>query len=169
LAEERKEIEIQPLPTILVQTLKYDGSKHRSWSAELVRQQGALLVLDAIFDRRIEHELLGTIYKGTLSSEYYWLDRWYNVFRFQDSAGNLRNYYCNINQPPSFDGHILSYVDLDIDVLVNPDLSYQVLDLEEFERNALHYGYPRQLQEQARAALNELIGLIKAKAFPFSE
>ena len=152
-----------------MQTLKYDGSKRRSWNAQLVRQEGALLVLDAVFDQQIEHDLLGTIAKGTLSSEYYWLDRLYNVFRFQDSAGNLKNYYCNINQLPNFDGQLLSYVDLDIDVLVSPDSSYQVLDLEEFEYNALNYGYPRQLKEQAHAALNELIRLIKAKAFPFSE
>ena len=42
-------------------------------------------MLDAVFDEEIEHELLGTISSGTISTEYYWLDRWYNVFRFSDS------------------------------------------------------------------------------------
>jgi protein associated with RNAse G/E len=148
--------------------LKYDGSEHRKWSAQLLRQEGPLIILDAMFDREIEHDVLGNISQGTVSAEYYWLDRWYNIFRFQDAAGRLRNYYCNINQPASFDGEVLSYVDLDIDVVVNPDSSFQILDLEEFERNALRYSYPTELREKAHQALSELVELIKSRAFPFA-
>ena len=71
--------------------------------------------------------------------------------------------------PPSFDGRILSYVDLDIDVLVKPDFSHQVLDLEYFEHNASLYAYPVEVQENAHDALAELIGLIDTRAFPFNE
>jgi uncharacterized protein len=135
----------------------------------VVRSDGPLLVLDAEFDHDIQHDLLGTIASGTLSTEYYWLDRWYNVFRFSDTSRQLRNFYCNVNMPPSFDGEVLSYVDLDIDVLVEPGFSYQVLDLEDFEANAKRYDYPEKVQENARRAVDELISLIEARAFPFSE
>lgn len=126
-------------------------------------------MLDAVFDEAIEHELLGTISSGTISTEYYWLDRWYNVFRFSDSNQTLRNFYCNINQPPSFDGRVLSYIDLDIDVLVAPDFTYRILDVDDFEANARRYAYPDEVQAQARQALEELISLIEARAFPFNE
>ena len=126
-------------------------------------------MLDAVFDEEIEHELLGTISSGTISTEYYWLDRWYNVFRFSDSNQTLRNFYCNINQPPSFDGRVLSYIDLDIDVLVAPDFTYRILDVDDFEANARRYAYPDEVQAQARQALEELISLIEARAFPFNE
>ena len=149
--------------------MKYGELEHRRWSAQLLRQEGSLIVLDAVFDREIEHDLLGTISQGTLSLEYYWLDRWYNVFRFLEPHGQLRNFYCNVNQPPVFDGIVLSYVDLDIDVLVEPDFSFKVLDLEEFERNAIQYGYPAELQLSARSALDELVGLIETRAFPFDQ
>jgi uncharacterized protein len=135
----------------------------------VVRSDGPLLVLDAEFDHDIQHDLLGTIASGTLSTEYYWLDRWYNVFRFSDTSRQLRNFYCNVNMPPSFDGEVLSYVDLDIDVLVEPGFSYQVLDLEDFETNAERYDYPEKVQENAWRAVDELISLIEARAFPFSE
>ncbi|HLE63848.1 MAG TPA: DUF402 domain-containing protein [Pyrinomonadaceae bacterium] len=125
-------------------------------------------MLDATFDRTVGHELLGTIPQGTLSVEYYWLDRWYNVFRFLGPGGVLRNFYCNINKPPSFDGQILSYIDLDIDILVEPGFSFSVLDLDEFEHNVLRYDYPLEIQINARSAVNELIGLIGARAFPFN-
>jgi protein associated with RNAse G/E len=152
---------------IKVKTFKLDGKPHRSWNAELVRQEGSLLILDGMFSTDIEHDLLGTIAAGTRSVEYYWMERWYNVFRFTHPTGALRNYYCNISVPPSFDGTTLSYVDLDLDILVAPDFSYQILDEEEFERNATLYGHENELRTKARLALEELIVMIDQRAFPF--
>jgi protein associated with RNAse G/E len=148
---------------------KYDGVEHRRWPAKIAKREGPLLVLDAIFDEEIEHDLLGTISSGTISTEYYWLDRWYNVFRFSDPAGTLKNFYCNVNQPPAFDGRLLSYVDLDIDVLVAPDLTYKILDVEDFEENAATYHYPKEVQLNAHLAVAELVELIEARSFPFNE
>lgn len=154
---------------ITVRAHKYDGSEHRSWKARVLRQEGPLLVLDATFDREIKHDLLGTIASGTSSIEYYWLDRWYNVFRFADPNGTLRSYYCNVNVPPEFDGQVLSYIDLDIDILVEPDLTYRVVDLDDFEQNAKLFGYSEDVQKKARQALRRLIELIESRAFPFSD
>jgi uncharacterized protein len=153
---------------ITVRAHKYDGSEHRRWNAKLLQQEGSLLVLDATFEQEIVHDLLGTIAAGTRSIEYYWLDRWYNIFRFLEPNGNLRSYYCNVNIPPSFDGQILSYVDLDMDILVEPDLSYRIVDLEDFDRNASLFGYSADVQKEARRALQQLVELIEARAFPFS-
>jgi protein associated with RNAse G/E len=154
---------------VLVSVLKYDGLEHRRWPARIAKIDGPLLVLDAVFEDEIEHDLLGTISSGTISTEYYWLDRWYNVFRFSDPSGKLKNYYCNVNQPPSFDGRVLSYIDLDIDVLVAPDLTYKILDVEDFEENARRYAYPDEVQANAHRAVDELTGLIESRAFPFNE
>ena len=154
---------------IVVSVFKYDGLEHRRWPARIAKIEGPLLVLDAVFEDEIEHDLLGTISSGTISTEYYWLDRWYNVFRFSDADRKLKNYYCNVNQPPSFDGRVLSYIDLDIDVLVAPDLTYKILDVEDFADNAKRYAYPEDVQANAHRALAELTSLIEARAFPFSE
>ncbi|HEU5131898.1 MAG TPA: DUF402 domain-containing protein [Pyrinomonadaceae bacterium] len=154
---------------IIVSVLKYDGLEHRRWPARIARIEGPLLVLDAVFEDEIKHDLLGTITSGTISTEYYWLDRWYNVFRFSDPDQKLKNYYCNVNQPPSFDGRVLSYIDLDIDVLVAPDLTYKILDVEDFEENAGRYAYPEDVQANARRAVDELTTLIESRAFPFKD
>jgi len=154
---------------ITVRACKYDGTEHRRWPAELLQQDGSLLVLDAYFTEDITHDLLGTILSGTRSIEYYWLDRWYNVFRFSEPGGELRSYYCNVNVPPEFDGQTLNYVDLDIDILVAPDLTYQVVDLHDFEENVNRYHYSAELQKSAVRGLNELIDLIEARAFPFND
>lgn len=150
-----------------VRAHKYDGRLHRTWPADLVREEGPLIVLDARFPEAVEHDLLGTIACGTHSLEYYWLNRWYNVFRFSNPDGQLRNYYCNVNIPPSWTDGVLSYVDLDLDILVEPDFSYRILDLEDFENNARLYGYSPEIQTNARRALEDLVELIETRSFPF--
>ena len=147
---------------------KYDGHEHRRWHARIAKRDGPLLVLDAVFEEEIQHHLLGTIPLGTVSTEYYWLDRWYNVFRFSDPDGKLKNFYCNVNAPPQFDGRVLSYIDLDIDVLVAPDLTYSILDIDDFEENANRYPYPEEVQANAGRALAELTALINLRSFPFN-
>lgn len=154
---------------VVVSVLKYDGREHRRWPARIAKSVGPLLVLDAVFDEEIEHDLLGTISSGTISTEYYWLDRWYNVFRFSDSDWNLKKFYCNVNVPPRFDGRVLSYIDLDIDVVVERDLTYKILDEDDFEQNAKQYPYPEEVQANARRALAELTELIESRSFPFNE
>lgn len=154
--------------SVTVRTFKYDGTPHRHWRAQLVKQEEQLLVLDAKFEKEIEHSLLGTIHRGTVSVEYYWLDRWYNIFRFLGPDGELRNFYCNINVPPNFCRDTLSYIDLDMDVLVEEDMSFSVLDEDEFAANALKFNYPGEIQQRAYQALEELIRMIKLKSYPFN-
>ena len=146
---------------------KYDGRVQRRWEARLAERRGALLVLDAEFSEEIRHPLLGTILAGTLSTEYFWTDRWYSVFRFRQPTGELRNFYCNVNTPARLSGGVLSYVDLDIDVLVAPDLTYQVLDEDEFAAHAVAFGYTEEIVAGARRALSDLLSLIERRQFPF--
>jgi protein associated with RNAse G/E len=140
---------------------------HRTWNAELLSHEGSLVVLDAKFADEVIHDLLGTIAGGTHSLEHYWLDRWYNIFRFAQPDGRLRNYYCNVNVPATLDGDVLSYIDLDIDILVQPDFSYQILDIDEFEKNSELYNYSFEVEQSAHLAVSELVELIETRAFPF--
>ena len=154
---------------ITVRVLKHDGSEYRHWNATIAQRKGALIVLDAEFESHVQHQLLGDIPRGTRTIEYYWLDRWYNIFQFLDYQGATRWYYCNVGAPPTVDGEVLSYVDLDIDILVQPDYSYAVLDLDEFEKHAELFGYDDETKRQVRTAVDELISMIEARQFPFGE
>jgi protein associated with RNAse G/E len=153
---------------IIVRACKYDGTEHRRWPARITKAADNLLILDAEFTEDIHHQLLGTVERGTTSIEYYWFDRWYNIFRFLKPTGELRSFYCNVNIPPTFEGQVLSYIDLDIDILVAPDLTYQIVDEDEFDINAARYDYPLNVRECAYQALTELVSLIEKRDFPFS-
>jgi len=160
-------VEITDPADVTVRVCKYDGTEYRRWNAHLVRRQGSLIVLDGEFESDVQHQLLGRIDRGTRTIEYYWLDRWYNIFWFLENNGSTRLWYCNVNMPPTLDDSVLSYVDLDIDVLVQPDLSYQVLDMDDFERNAQSFNYPAETHRHAHQAVNDLISMIETSQFPF--
>ena len=147
--------------------LKYDGSDYRQWSGTVSRREGSLLQLDAAFSIEVSHHSLGLISRGTRLVEYYWLDRWYNVLRFLNDDLSTRFFYCNVTTPPKLENELLTYVDLDIDILALPDLSYEVLDLDEFEANAGRYGYDEEIKLRSQAAVDELKSMIEARAFPF--
>ena len=152
---------------VRVCALKFDGRLHREWQARLSAQVDSLICVEGVFEEEIRHPQLGVIAPGTLSTEYYWTDRWYSIFRFREPAGELRNYYCNINLPAEFDGSVLSFVDLDIDVLVAPDFSRRILDEEEFASNAARYRYPAHVRETVPRALAELNRIIERRDYPF--
>jgi protein associated with RNAse G/E len=153
---------------VKVLSCKYDGSVRRSWRARLSSLEGSLVVLDGFFEDEILHPILGTIARGTLSTEYFWTDRWFSIFRFREPSGRLRNFYCNINTPARLEAGLLTFVDLDIDMLVKPDFSYIILDEDEFEENSELYKYPIEYRRRTRQSLDELISMIETRQFPFS-
>ncbi len=159
--------DLTPTTDLIVRACKFDGTENRRWNARLIERVGSLLVLDAAFDSDIEHDQLGQIASGTLSTEYYWTDRWYNIFRFSHPSGVLRNYYCNVNMPPELDGDVLSYIDLDVDILVAPDRSYRILDEDEFQTNAAQFGYPDDVRRNVNEAVKTLVEMIETGQFPF--
>jgi len=152
---------------ITVVSYKYDGSIARSWPAMIQEIKGPLIVAFGTFSNVIEHPFLGTIAAGTLSLEYFWTDRLYNVFELSEPNGRFRGFYCNLALPAKFDGATLSYVDLDIDIAVAPDSSIRILDEDEFDENSMHLSYPADLTASVKNSLKDLEKLILERQFPF--
>lgn len=152
---------------VIINSRKFDGKIHKSWSADLIEQTDTLLVFIGVFEEEVKHSHLGVIRRGTVSYEFYWLDRWFNVFRFHQPEGELRNFYCNVNMPPKFEDGVLDYIDLDIDVLVFKDFTYQILDVDEFEENSKKYKYPKHLKQIVDMNVKKLIDLIDSRKYPF--
>lgn len=152
---------------ITINARKFDRSIHRSWKCELIEETDELYVLFGEFEYEVNHPQLGYIKKGTESYEYYWKDKWFNVFRFNEPGGEFRNFYCNINMPPELSGDVLDYIDLDIDILIGKDLSLKILDQAEFEENLIAYGYPEEIREKVSRSTSELLRLFESKDFPF--
>lgn len=156
-------------PAITINSLNYDRTLRRSWSARLIRNEGGLIELVGEFDFDVDHPDVGRITRGTLSHEFYWLDRWYNVFRFHEPTGEFRSFYCNINLPPTFEDETLTYVDLDIDLLVDNEGAIRVLDVEEFEENVNRFSIPDSVYRMAKQTVDRVIADIEVRRFPFDQ
>ncbi|HMQ03964.1 MAG TPA: DUF402 domain-containing protein [Pyrinomonadaceae bacterium] len=152
---------------ITVNSLRYDLSVRRSWNCRLIEQTDSLLTLIGAFDSEIEHPFLGRIHAGTISYEFFWFDRWFNVFRFHEPNGEFRSFYCNIAMPPILTAETLDYIDLDIDLIVGPDGKADVLDDDEFEQNSLLFKYPPDVLGRAAAAVREVQNMVREREFPF--
>ena len=153
---------------VTINSRKFDGRISKSWTAELCEQSVDLLTFKGVFEMDVDHPKLGFIHRGTVSYEFYWPDEWFNIFRFHEPSGEVRNFYCNVAMPPTYGNGELNFVDLDLDVLVEKDLKYEVLDVEEFEERSVLYVYPKEVVERAHKSVEELIGLIEGRAFPFN-
>jgi protein associated with RNAse G/E len=150
---------------LVVQKLLYDGSKSYRWVGREIHRDDEHLFFTAQFER--DHRDLGYVVfeRGDVFYEYYYFDRWYNVFQVYSAAGMLKGWYCNITAPAQVDGDELTFVDLALDLWVNPDLSYLVLDEDEFEElRQTQYSPDDALA--ARGALTELIERTEADTLP---
>lgn len=72
--------------------------------------------------------------------QFFWPQRWYMLSAFYN-ARSLIHTYASIIQPATFELERLYYIDLDLSLLVKPDLTYEVLTQAEFDQMAdtLHY------------------------------
>ncbi len=133
----------------------------------MIEQKGSHLLFVGEFDRAVAHQDLGIIRRGTISYEYYWLDRWFNIFRFHEPNGDFRNFYCNINMPPTFKNGVLDYIDLDIDVIISIQSKFIVLDRKEYEENLRFYNYPDSVQITVAKTLAKLKEMFTVGEYPF--
>lgn len=72
--------------------------------------------------------------------QYYWPQRWYTLSAFYNGRALIHT-YASIIRPATFEPERLYYVDLDLSILVKPDLTYEILTQAEFDEMAgiLHY------------------------------
>ncbi len=152
-----------------VNSKSFDRKVKRSWTAEMVESSRELLLLKGVFEQTVDHPALGEIAAGTLSFEYFWPDRWYNIFKFHHPNGKFRNFYCNIALPPFIGEGLVEFIDLDLDVMVDSEGGIYVLDEDEFAENAARYAYPREVTETVPKVLASLLRIVQEHKFPFDD
>ena len=92
--------------------------------------------------------------------QFYWPQRWYMLSAFYNDRTLLRT-YANIIQPATLIPGRVSYVDLDLSTLVEPNMSYEVLTLAEFEQAAEQLRYSEETRISALMALRTLTSSVQ--------
>jgi uncharacterized protein len=138
---------------IKVQKKNPAGEVTYEYEGVLLNRDEHSIVLEALFDRA-DLPFMDVVFKtGDRFIEYYYTDRWYNIFAIHDREdGNVKGWYCNIGKPAVFEDHIVSYIDLALDLWVSTDGTQTVLDEDEFEELGLN----EELKVRALEGLEEL-------------
>ncbi len=157
-------------PVRVVGTL-FDGTPHWEHPAYLVLERGGLLVTQTFAGLQVMRD--GIEWLSPYDTRgHYWSDRWYNVIRLDLPKGRgLHGWYCNVATPVEFDGEMLHYVDLQLDVIVHAGLpahEVEVRDRDEFEAARTRFSYPESTANEALRAVDELVSLVEAREFPFN-
>jgi len=140
-------------PRIKVQKKNLAGEVTYEYEGVLLSRDENSVALEALFDRA-DMPFMDVVFKmGDRFVEYYYTDRWYNIFAIHDhNDGKVKGWYCNIGKPAVIEDGVVSYVDLALDLWVSADGKQTVLDEDEFEELELN----EELRTGALKGLDEL-------------
>ena len=156
---------LAPGSPVHVRKLRPDGSQAYAWEGSVLRCDDQGIVLQAEFNVPVRELGYVTLRQGDVFVEFYYWDRWFNVFQVSQPDGSLKGWYANLGRPADLDAAtgVLSYVDLALDVWANPDNSHVVLDEDELAE--LLEAFP-ELRADAEQGVAELMRLVENHGLP---
>ncbi|MDQ7028236.1 MAG: DUF402 domain-containing protein [Anaerolineae bacterium] len=142
------------------------GETVLSYQGEIVVRGENYVCVRALFtfsSRDLGYVALKT---GDIFTEWFYSDKWYNVFRVQDvDSGALKGYYCNLTRPAVISANSVKADDLALDIFVKPNRNILLLDEDEYNDLPLSDDERKQVQ----AAIDEIYSLVKQAIAPFDE
>ncbi len=152
-------------PIVTVHKLDVDGAEKIAYAGRVLERGPNHVVLEARFGRGTMELGYTTFRQGDRFVEWFYADRWYNVFAIHEVADDsFKGWYCNITRPAEIGAADVRAVDLALDLFVAPNGTQTILDEDEFHQLVLS---PEDTAN-ARAALAELQRLAEDRAGPFT-
>lgn len=153
--------------TYTMKAYKFDGRLHYEQTLYLVSHKDGVLTLAGRKGRKLKHYTRDAVYtfdKNTL--EYFFEDEWFTAALIFDDEGNVEQVYCNIAFPSEVKDDVVSFIDLDVDVLVKNG-RIEVVDIDEFEEHKVIYKYGQKIEKKVFETVEQLKKRINEGKFPF--
>ena len=129
---------MQPGETVRVVKRNPMGQPVWEYAGVVQSFDGTTLCLVAYFDVDDRDDGYFVWQRGDRFVEWYFTDRWYNVFEIYDrTSGALRGRYCNITRPGAIEDGVVAWDDLGLDVFIYPDGRILLLDEDDFRALSL--------------------------------
>jgi predicted RNA-binding protein associated with RNAse of E/G family len=93
-------------------------------------------------------------------------DAWHDVGRFHLEDGTFTGYYVNLITPVEIDGPTWRMFDLCLDLWVDMDSRFRVLDQDEFDEAVDRGWIDRATAERARSELSRIVAELSAGGWP---
>lgn len=152
--------------TIQIHSYKHNGSIHRIWK-ETVVLKGTPNYIIAANDRTTVTEADGRTWTTREPAICFFHSKhWFNIIGMIREDGIY--YYCNLSSPFVWDKEALKYIDYDLDVKVFPNMTYVILDEDEYERHRFEMNYPSVVDQILKNNVQKLISWIHQRKGPFA-
>src|SRR5699024_5324829 len=73
---------------------------------------------------------------------YFSKESWFNIIHIDDEKAPY--YHCIISSPFEKEEDTLTYIDNEIDIIIDSHYNYEILDIDEYEINRKFYNYSTQ-------------------------
>lgn len=162
-------------PVWTIKSFKHNGSLHRMWlnnwpvpAAQMDarhRNEGMLAFVN-VNTPIVEAD--GKRWVSRVPGVSFFIPKqWYNIVALIEEEG-IR-YYCNAASPPHASGHVLTYIDYDLDVIRLPGGARHVVDQDEFEQHSVLYYYSSSVKEKVLHGLDGLLRRMDGGGQPFDD
>lgn len=157
---------------VLVRKLKYDGSVKSLWEGELVENSAEInwLTVHHHPKKHRKYKPDGTpLQADRLLIHFFNIAHPITVLMNFDENHQFAGAKCDAALPAKHNGDLIEFIDLDLDVVVNQDLSYYVQDEAEFEQHRVSMNYSEATVRQAHTGIALAKTLLKQRLFPFDQ
>jgi protein associated with RNAse G/E len=142
------------------------GKEQTRYTGEVIERGVDSVVIEAYWTRAAKDLGYTRFEPGDRFIEYYFSNRWFNIFAISGKDGNRKGWYCNVAAPAVISADCIEQNDLLLDVWVDPTGRPLVLDEDEFKADTTLTDEQR---EGARQGLRDLLGMIAQRKDMFSE
>jgi predicted RNA-binding protein associated with RNAse of E/G family len=151
----------------MITVIKQDsrGTEKTRYQGEIVERLANGVVISALWTRPAKDLGYITFEPGDIFIEYYYTDRWFNIFDVASAVGIRKGWYCNVAAPAEIADEKIKQLDLLLDVWVYPNGKLLILDEDEF---AADTQLTAQQREQATEGLHAVLAMIAARQEVFA-
>ena len=134
-----------------------------AWLGDDAHGMWVFVSADTVIQRGDEPQRLsGVDFVGLIPRDEPWIVEFYRDHPEHQT-------YVNIGTVPVWDGALATQVDLDLDVILTPDGSVRVIDIDEFTEHQISLAYPSDLIDHAQNAADEAARRIGERVAPFDQ
>lgn len=151
---------------IKIKSYKHNGQLHRTWESNFVLKSTNKIVIGANDKVQVIESGGGTWVTREPAIIYFHSEYWFNIIGMIKDEGI--HYYCNISSPFVYDKEALKYIDYDLDIRVYPDMTYKLLDEDEFEEHKMQMDYPKVLDKILYRNIEHVYVWIRQRKGPFA-
>ncbi|MCK4551888.1 MAG: DUF402 domain-containing protein [Tenericutes bacterium] len=152
---------------ITLHSYKHDQTLHRVWKSETFLEENDEYIIVANKRTKVIESNGRFWYTREPSVAVFFKNHWYNVICIYKKTGLC--FYCNLSSPILQDDEALKYIDYDLDIKVDEDFNYNLLDLNEYNRNQEIMNYSEDIKKILLLEMEDLKKRIESRAFPFDK